>query len=279
MAHEHNTANVRTGMLWLVLVFVTGVISGCASAPPIATPTLAPVGVSLRDARWVSLEGHSGYSFTAAILKAPLDGPLPTVVVLHGADGLSDWYLDIAQEIANAGFLVIIGCWQQGESQTVGNARCATAPPQKLWVADPAANSGKELIALARSLPEARRERLALFGLSRGGHGALWAEATGADVTALVLDAPAHRPNIKLPPPTSLDLVDRVAKPTLVLHGTADKVISVGQSKEYEAAAKVLGKPVTTVYFPNIGHVVSAIPESKKEAMERIIGFLHSKLD
>jgi dipeptidyl aminopeptidase/acylaminoacyl peptidase len=162
---------------------------------------------------------------------------------------------------------------------------CAEATPQTEWERDPAANSGKELLAVARTLPGARADRAALFGLSRGGHAALWAASTGAGVQAVVVDAPALVPVVPNPPPNPLEVVADLDAPLLILHGTDDPLAPVELSREYEAAARALGKPVTAVYFEGVGHQTSAQagmagapPASQVEARRLAIAFLREHL-
>ena len=159
-------------------------------------PASAPPGIDAPGAQWYKLDGSNGRKFLTAILRPQGTGPFPVVVVLHNAGGLSKNQLSLAEDLARAGFLVVCGCWQAGQRQNEGNRICAEATPQAEWAADPAAHSGKELIALARTLPGARADRIGLYGISRGGYAALWAASTGAGVQAVVVDAPAHTPSI-----------------------------------------------------------------------------------
>src|SRR5207248_679926 len=115
--------------------------------------------------------------------------------------------------------------------------------------------------------------------ISSGGYAALWAASTGAGVQAVVADAPAHRPTIApAPAASSQDVVARLDAPVLILHGTADTEIPVEQSREYERAARALGKSITVVYFEGIGHMPGLLPASQIEARQRAIAFLREKL-
>ena len=229
-------------------------------------------------AQWTKIEGASGRKFLTAILRPEGTGPFPVVVVLHSAGGLTQSNMSVAEDVARAGFLVVYGCWHAGERQNEGNRICAEATPQAEWVADPAAHSGKELIALARTLPGARADRIGLLGISRGGHAALWAASTGAGVQAVVVDAPAHTPALNPHPAKTLDVLAGLAAPLLMMHGTADEAIPVEQSREYERAARALGKPLVVVYFEGVGHMVTLITESQTEARQRAIAFLREHL-
>lgn len=235
----------------------------------------APSSTRVAAAKWVTIENESNRQFVTAIFRPEGSGPFPVVVALHGASGLQDRYLEVAVELARHGFLVVAGCWQAAKFPL---PICAQATPQDEWVADPAKNSGKELIAAAKSLPEARGDRMALYGMSRGGHAALWAAASGAEVQAIVVDGAAHSPAMATPPPSTIGVANRVSAPILLMHGTADYVIPVDQSREYEKAARAAGKTVAAVYFDGGGHMVSVESATRPEAIKQAVAFLREHL-
>jgi dienelactone hydrolase len=275
-AQSHTNA-LRTILgLLLLAAFFSSV--GHAQTPPVRTSPADSPYPDVAGAQWTKIEGASGRKFLTAILRPEGTGPFPVAVVLHSAGGLTKSNMSVAEDVARAGFLVVYGCWHAGERQTDGNRICAEATPQAEWVADPAAHSGKELIALARTLPGARADRIGLYGISRGGHAALWAASTGAGVQAVVVDAPAHTPAINPRPAKTLDVLAGLAAPLLMMHGTADQDIPVEQSREYERAALAVGKPLVVVYFEGVGHMVTLRTESQAEARQRAIAFLREHL-
>jgi len=223
-------------------------------------------------AQWIKLEGAKGRKFLTAIFRPDGPGPFPVVVLLHGSDGLLKDYASIAQEVARAGFLVVYGCWSAGYLGTSGNRLCSEATPAIEYGDDPAANSGEVLIAFARTLPGARADRIGLYGLSFGGNAALWAASTGADVQAVVVDAPY----VRFPEP--LKVLPNLSAPVLLMQGTDDEWVPLGPTREYEKAARDLGKPLVAVYFEGIGHVVSDQAKSRAEARQRAIAFLRDQL-
>ena len=279
-AQSHtNSRRTILGLLLLVAFFSS---VGHAQTPPVRTSPADSPFPDVAGAQWTTIEGANGRKFLTAILRPEGTGPFPVVVMLHSAGGLNRGGMSVAEDMARAGFLVVYGCCQAvaqrsgGRAQTEGNRICSEATPQAEWVADPAAHSGKELIALARTLPGARADRIGLFGISRGGHAALWAASTGAGVQAVVVDAPAHTPESGAAKP--LDVLAGLAAPLLMMHGTADQLVPVEQSREYERAALALGKPLVVVYFEGVGHMVSLTKESQAEARQRAIAFLREHL-
>jgi dipeptidyl aminopeptidase/acylaminoacyl peptidase len=286
--------SIVVAALSLGLVACTGVAGRGGPATARWTAVATPTALSAPGAQWIKIEGRHGYKFLAAVLRPQGAGLLPVVVMLHGAAGLQPGLFPLAEEVARAGFIVVVGCWQLVASPPAPapNPVCSEATPQAVWQADPAANSGKELIAAARTLPGARPDRVGLYGISRGGNAALWAASTGANVQTVVVDAPAHLPlRVTPPPPSTREAVAGLAAPTLLLHGTADRVVPVEQSREYERAAHALGKPLTAVYFEGVGHVVTFTPTATEpealaqarrqvqpEARRRAIAFLREHL-
>jgi len=270
--------NSRHTILGLLLLTAFLASVGNAQTPPVRMSPAESPYPDVAGVQWTKIEGASGRKFLTAILRPEGTGPFPIVIVLHSAGGLDRGHMSLAQDVARAGFLVVVGCWHAGQRQSEGNQLCSEATPQAEWVADPAANSGKELIAFAKTLPGARPDRVGLYGASRGGHAALWAASTGADVQAVVVDAPSHTPVINPHPPQPLDVLAGLTAPLLMMHGTADKESPVEQSREYERAALALGKPLVVVYFEGVGHMVSFKTESQAEARQRGIAFFREHL-
>jgi dipeptidyl aminopeptidase/acylaminoacyl peptidase len=82
-----------------------------------------------------------------------------------------------------------------------------------------------------------------------------------------------------------------LAAPTLLLHGIADPSAPVELSREYERAARALGKSVVAVYFEGVGHQVTLPPAggetdslaaarrgAQAEARRQAIAFLREHL-
>jgi dienelactone hydrolase len=260
----------------LTLLATAWAIPPAGKMPAVRVSAIStPSGIAAPGAKWIAIENDAGRKFVAAVFRPEGRGPFPVVVALHGASGLQDRYLDVAAELARHGFLVIAGCWQAAKNPI---PICAKATPEDEWVADPANNSGKELIAAVRYLPRARANRIALYGMSRGGHAALWAAASGARVRAVVVDGAAHRPALAEPPPSTLEVLRKISVPVLLMHGTNDPVIPVVQSRQYEKVALARGKPVDAVYSDGGGHMVSVQNETRPEAIRHAVAFLRERL-
>ncbi len=259
----------RSPLLLLLAALVASVAH--AQTPQIRMSPADSPFPDVSGAQWAKIEGSSGRKFLTAVLRPAGTGPSPVVVVLHGGQGLNKVMMSVAEDVRRAGFVVVIGCWQAGQAKFEGNRLCSEATPQAEWLADPATRCcAKELIAMARSLSGARVDRLGLYGLSIGGQAALWIASTGANVQAVVADAPS---SAKL-----REGLAGLTAPLLLLQGTADKLVSVEETREYERAARALGKPVVAAYFEGVGHLASVQPESQAEARARAVTFLRDNL-
>lgn len=263
--------NARRSPLQLFLFAALVATVANAQTPPMRTSPADSPFPEFSSAQWTKIEGSSGHKFLTAVMRPVGTGPFSVVVVLHGGFGLTKEVMSVAQDVTRAGFAVVIGCWQAGRAQTEGNKLCSEATPQAEWLADPEARCcAKELIAMARSLSGARVDRLGIYGLSIGGQAALWVASTGASVQAVVADAP--------PSAKAREVLAGLTAPLLLLQGTADKLVPVEQTREYEKAAQALGKPVVAAYFEGVGHLASVQPESQAEARTRAVTFLRENL-
>jgi dienelactone hydrolase len=268
----HSYTKPRCTVLVLLLFGALAASRGHAQTPAVRMSPADSPFPEFSGAQWNKIEGSGGRTFLTAVLRPEGTGPFPVVVMLHGGLGLSKPFLSLAQDFSRAGFVVVAGCWR------AGTPLCAEATSQADWAADPPAHSGKELIAMARTLPNTRPDHIGLFGMSIGGYAALVAASTGADVQAVVADAPAHAPASDPRPPKTLDVLSGLTAPLLLMHGTADKLVPVEQSREYEQAARSLGKPLVVGYFDGVGHIASVQPESQADARQRAIAFFREHL-
>jgi dienelactone hydrolase len=109
-----------------------------------------------------------------------------------------------------------------------------------------------KLLAAVRSLPDVRRDRIGIFGHSRGGGAALNYVLGASDVQAAALNSAGY--------PASL-AVSRLRVPLLILHGTADDPADGGSAftdiqmaRNFAAAIRGAGKTVQTHYYEGGRH-------------------------
>lgn len=72
-------------------------------------------------------------------------------------------------------------------------------------------------------------------------------------------------------------LADSRAAPTLIVHGTADAVVPVGQSRRFEQALKAVGVPVKLVELPDEGHGINR-PDYRQRWLAEMSAWLAAHL-
>ena len=248
--------------------------------PPSVSATDAPTGTETFAVKWIRIAVPDGGVMLAAVARPSGSGPFPVVILLHGTHGFAPQYVQWAQDLARAGFLAVAGCWFSGGSGTGVNAvappiPCPETPPLKVDAYPEAMQYIDAMVQAARGLSDARRDRLALIGHSRGAAEALQYVLAVGNVQAVVLHSGGHagRP------------VNRAAEfnvPILILHGTADAQSAntrVTLVREFEAALRRRQKRVEANYYEGGGHnTFFTNPTQRDVELKRMIEFLRRHL-
>src|SRR5215469_1099324 len=87
---------------------------GALKQPPIVSPTEAPPGTETLAVKWIRVAVPDRGVMLAAVARPSGAGPFPVVLVLHGTHGFARQYVQLAQDLARAGFLAVAGCWFSG---------------------------------------------------------------------------------------------------------------------------------------------------------------------
>jgi dienelactone hydrolase len=249
--------------------------------PPIVSATDAPAGTETFAVKWIRVAVPDRGVMSAAVGRPSGAGPFPVVILLHGTHGFAPQYVQWAQDLARGGFLAVSGCWFSGGSGTGVNAvappiPCPEIPPLKVDAYPEAVQYIDALVQAARGLPDARPDRIALVGHSRGGAEALHYLLAIGTVQAAVLHSAGHasRP------------VNRAAEfnvPVLILHGTADEQsvnTRVTLVREFEAALRRNQKPVEAHYYEGGSHNGFFTNQAQHDdELRRMIEFLRHHLD
>ena len=184
---------------------------------------------------------------------------LRTLILLHGSHGFAREYVQLARNLADSGIRAIAACWFSGSSGSAGlrfvtSIACQQAPPISMAASEQALGSIDVLLQAARQLPNARADRIALFGHSRGGGAALNYILKYTGVCGAILNSTGY-------PPGVVAAAAQVHAPILILHGTADrpdnggsKVTSVTMARHFEEAVRRAGKPISAHYYDGAGH-------------------------
>jgi dienelactone hydrolase len=181
----------------------------------------------------------------------------PTVLVLHGGDGLRRTHEDLARAYARAGFIGVVGCWfdQPDGALGEGAVSCSGGPTFK-GTSSAAAGDVDSLVHALDHLPEVDTAQIAIVGHSYGGAVALMrASDTGSTQPIIAVSAPlASTPAccpLRKGDRYPLDHAGEINGPVYLMHAEGDPIALVGQAQAFDAA-----RPATAVrYYPRpAGH-------------------------
>lgn len=239
---------------------------------------VAPAGAP-EGGQWIAIGSFDGKPIVAAVYRLASAGPAPVAVVLHGAGGLRQRYLELAQWLTQEGFVTVTPCWSQAGALGVTHLGCGPDTPLR----NSATAVVKDVTAIAeaaRTLPGVRADRLALVGHSLGAMAAVLTASMGGTVEAVVAISAGYGQGIRQEWGTTLpEQVDGLRWPVLMVHGTADGQSLFDAAKAYEAAARRHGKSVETLYVEGAPHELPSTPQYWTEDVRgRVIAFLKRQL-
>jgi dienelactone hydrolase len=230
--------------------------------------TTAPAGFDVEGAHWIEIARTDGGTQIAAAFVPDGAGPFPVVVLLHGVSGLKLDQLQLASRIADAGYLVVAGCYLDADPEARNPSRfmrCPGLPPHDQYDVPTVTHGYGALVDVAQALGAAREGPIGIVGISFGGYVAL--DAVDPSVGALVVDS-------------SLGTFDVASDraPVLFLGAEDDPVVPHDDVLRYEQVARDRGREVESHYYAVSGHVVTTIAETADDATRRAIAFLDDHL-
>jgi carboxymethylenebutenolidase len=165
----------------------------------------------------------------------------PTVLLLHGADGMTraETYRFGARALAAAGFHVVLVRY----FDRTGDVRANWASLREdagLWL-----ETVRDAITHVSTKPDVDRDRIGIVGFSLGASLALAAAGEDSRIKAVV--------DVFGPMPTGAEKAARTP-PVLILHGARDRVVPVENAHRLEAMLKARKVPHETKIYPDQGH-------------------------
>ena len=245
---------------------------------PATAPSGAPAGYD-----WIAIDLFDGKSMVAAVQKPAAGGPSPIVVVLHPAGGLRARHLALAAMFPKEGFITVTPCWQfWSDPNDTEPLSCSSTAPDR----NAAGDVVKDVMAVvdaARTLPGARRDRVALVGHSAGAMAGVLTGSMGGRVDTVVAMSAGYGLLIRQQWGTALpDQVDGLAVPLLIVHGTNDTNTpgtAVAAARAYEKTALDKGKKVESIYIEGAPHTFPYIPEFwTDDVKSKVLGFIRKNL-
>lgn len=164
-------------------------------------------------------------------------GRYPAIVLLHGTHGPrrgESYYLAMANDLARHGYVALFVRYYDRGRKGRG--------VRSQW-----AESIKDALDFACTLPEVLPERLGLVGYSQGAFLSLNYAPSDPRLMAVVAFYGGLSPGFAPPAQENFP-------PTLLLHGTADRIVPVRRSLETFDVLRQAGKPVDMIIYPKVGH-------------------------
>ena len=196
--------------------------------------------MSIRTERTTYPSADGKTSIPAYIAAPEGPGPHPAVLILRGVAGPEDGYTEIAERLAGWGYLAVVHGWKiRGDD-----------PPDAHVEADLTG-----ALSFLRILHGADHARLAVFGFCRGGVHALMAATAHPEIRlAVIFHGFAFRPERALPGLQPYDLAQKIAVPTLILHGTKDEQAPIEGMHRLEESARSTARPIEFRYYEGARH-------------------------
>ncbi len=164
-------------------------------------------------------------------------GSYPAVILLHGTHGPrrgESYYLAMANDLARHGYVALFVRYYDRGRKGRGT--------RSQW-----AESIKYALNYACTLPEVIPDRLGLVGYSQGAFLALNYAPSDPRLMAVVAFYGGLSPGF-------MPVAEENFPPTLLLHGTADRIVPVRRSLETFEVLRQAGKPVDMIIYPKVGH-------------------------
>ena len=190
--------------------------------------------------------------------------PRPTLLTLHGADGLSynTQYREGARGVAAAGYQVHLVHYldRTGERRASFSTLFQNFTP---WM-----ETVQDALTFAASHPGADPARMGIIGVSLGGALGLAVSSLDRRIKALV--------DYFGPLPQGAIATTSRLPPTLVLHGAADPIVPVANAYAVEALLRQQNVPHEVKVYPGQGHGFRGAAE--EDATHRALAFLKRHL-
>lgn len=217
----------------------------------LALPSAALAETGFLD-RTIKVDGKA-YAYQVYVPRQPIAGAKPIILALHGAgergsDGL------LQTEVGLAGAI------RRHPERWPAIVVFPQAPKDQLWMGLPAKVA---LAALAQSEREFRTDpnRVYLAGLSMGGNGSWRLAYENPDRWAAVVPVCAFAGSFRGLPPIAAGpdpyaaLAGKISRlPIWIVHGDADVVVPVDESRKMAAALKAAGAQVTYKELAGVNH-------------------------
>jgi len=216
----------------------------------------------------------TGHRAGTAYVVAPPDGAGgPGVLVLHGWWGLTPFFRQVCDRLADAGFVALAPDLHGGD-------RTAETPDEaEALLASTDPNATAELVlstaATLRSLPVTTDTPIGVVGFSMGASWAMWLATRAADAIGATTIFYGTQ---------DIDF-GGVTSPILGHFAEHDEFVSEDERVEMQAHLRLLDKHVEFHHYPGTGHwffeddrPAAFVPSAAEQAWDRTVAFLKANL-
>lgn len=282
----------RKGVAWIAGSVGTLVLAGLLVAS--GTPQAPAAGITEEK---LSLKTGDGLTLAALLARPAGGGPFPAVLVNHGSDGLREEWQIWTRTFAEKGY-VALALTFRGFPGSEGTETYGKKEVEDILLA----------VTYLKGLPFVDKERLGMFGFSKGGFNALLASTRTQDLKAVAVwgawadmvasyrwaltqrnsplpfmrEAAARQERIVGGMPeavpeewrirSAINYVENVTAAVLILHGGKDSFAPVDQVLPFAEALQRLGKKVEVKVYPGEDHglfLFSPRPERARAASQQ----------
>jgi carboxymethylenebutenolidase len=171
------------------------------------------------------------------IFSPPDHARHPAVILLHGTHGpgrAEKYYLRLAEDLARHGYISLFVRYYDRGRKGRGN--------RAIW-----ARTIGDTLTFAAGLPDVDPDRMALLGYSQGAFLALNDAPSDPRIRAVVAFYGGLSPGF-------FPAAEENMPPTLLFHGTADRIVPVRRSLQTLELLRRAGRPADLVVYPGAGH-------------------------
>ncbi len=232
------------------------------------------------DFTWFTHPTPAGRTVTLGVVHSAAPGRHPAILVAPSAVGLNVDYLPYARRLAARGFDVAVSCWFAPTITPELADVVIPCPDAPVYggIVDAAVPEFDAVVEAAYEVFGTERE-LAVLGPSRGAAIAALRASAGRPEPVVLISG--RYEGIDPVVGAGTDVVARASgfrAPVLVLHGTADAVIPVGEAQHLEAALRARGADVVARYYEGAGHNLDGEPVAHDDMEDLVVEFLCARL-
>lgn len=249
--------SVRGAVLALGLALLASACSYASGEPITALDTSPRVATHVASAPVsMTATAPNGTQVDLVVVRTSPSPSLGTVVILPGSDGLRPFYGELAAAYAARGYDAVVGCWFSLTQPPADGIPCPHAPVLA-GVTEAAVGTVDAIVGAASAITKVAPGHLAVAGYSRGGGmAALWAARTGSRTPIVDFAGMVTGQVVTGPMAGEVDVTRSAASivaPVLMLHGHADSIVSVDQSRALLTGLRNAGRDARLLEYSTCG--------------------------